>query len=506
MNESTLAAVLSRHGRERGDRLAVSAPSGMRTYAELSADAARIADRLGRAGLGRGDRIAVLARNGLPYVQLVYAAAWSGIALVCVNWRLEAAEIRAVLDDAAPEVVFAEREFTASLDGARPVVRLDAPDGGSSEFASWVAEGDPATPPAVDQGDESVVLLLYTTGTTGQPKGVQLVERNLREMTEQATRAWRMHPEMKFMACLPLFHVSGMSSLMCCVAMGGEVVLPGGTSVADIAGAVQHRGVTHTTLVPTVLTSLVAEKAGETYDLSSLEVVVYGSAPSGSSLIEEAMAMLPRTGFSQGYGLTETAAGVAIAPIYRFGEVNPQPGTVGRILPNCECRIVDVSTGCDVGPGRDGEILLRTSQLTIGYWRRPEETASAISSDGWFRTGDIGRLDENGFLYIRDRLKDMIISGGENIYSVEVENAISAHPAVLEAAVVGVPHPHWGETVKAVVALRSGEALDERELMSWLDGRLARYKRPRVVEFVPTLPKTGSGKILKRALRERKAG
>jgi acyl-CoA synthetase (AMP-forming)/AMP-acid ligase II len=197
---------------------------------------------------------------------------------------------------------------------------------------------------------------------------------------------------------------------------------------------------------------------------------------------------------------------VAIAPIHRLGEVDLHPGAVGTVLPTCECRIVDVTSGREVGPGEAGEIWLRTPQLTIGYWNKPEQTAAAISADGWFRTGDIGRLDADGFLYILDRLKDIIISGGENIYSVEVENAIVAHPAVLETAVVGVPHPHWGETVKAVVVLRAGETLELPELMSWLDGRLARYKQPRIVEFATELPKTASGKILKRALRDRKAG
>ncbi|MFD0361133.1 class I adenylate-forming enzyme family protein [Nocardia sp. GCM10030253] len=495
----TLAGLLAGHARDRAGYRAVSAPSGSQTYAEFTGDVARIADRLHAAGLRRGDRMAVLAHNDLAYVQLVYAASWAGIVLVGLNWRLTAAELRAVLEDCNPSLLFAERELASGLDPGCPVVRLDGPEG--SDFERWYAAGDSGYAPDVDQTDESVVLLAYTTGTTGEPKGIQLVERNLREMAQQAAAAWALHPEMRYMACLPLFRMSGMSSVVCCVHLGGEVVIPSGTSVAEIAGAVEDRGVTHTSLVPTLLTSLVAENAAEAFDLSSLEVIVYGSAPSTSSLIDEAMEMLPQTGFSQGYGLTETCAGVAIAPIFRRGEVDQHPGSVGRILPNCECRIVDVSTDRDVGTGENGEIWLRTPQLTIGYWNKPSQTAAAISADGWFRTGDIGMIDNDGFLYVRDRLKDMIILGGENIYSVEVENAIGAHPAVLEAAVVGVPHPHWGETVKAVVVLRRGQELDETELLGWLEGRLASYKRPRIVEFVGDLPKAGSGEILKRELR-----
>lgn len=500
-SETTLAKSLDRHRRERPHYRAITTPAGTRTYAALARDVARIACRLKEEHAARGSRIAVIARNGLPYVQLVYAASWAGAQLVCVNWRLEPEESQAILSDSAPVLVFAEREFAHLVGPHRHVVWLDRSEHDPADFEDWYATGDPHTPIDPGQGAESVALLLYTTGTTGQPKGVQLVERNFSHMCEQATKAWRMHPEMRFMACLPMFHVSGMSSVMCCVHMGGELVVPAGTSVAELGRAVEERGVSHTVLVPTVLTRLVAEKAAQTYDLSSLEVVIYGSAPSGSTLIERAMEMLPHTGFSQGYGLTETCAGVAIAPICKHGDVDRHPGSVGTVLDNCECRIVAPLTGEDVASGADGEIWLRTPQLMAGYLNKPEETAAAISPDGWFRTGDIGCRDEQGFLYIRDRLKDVIISGGENIYSVEVENAIAAHPAVLEAAVVGVPDPAWGETVKAVVALRKGQTLDGSALQAWLDGRLARYKRPRIIEFVDDLPKTGSGKILKGALR-----
>ncbi|NUS92054.1 MAG: acyl--CoA ligase, partial [Nocardia sp.] len=487
----TLAGRLAGHARDRAGYRAISAPAGSQTYAEFARDVARIADRLRAAGLRRGDRMAVLAHNDLAYVQLVYAASWAGIVLVGLNTRLTAAELGAVLDDCTPSLLFAEREPASELDPRCPVVLLDGPEG--SEFEHWYAAGDSGCAPDAGQTGESVVLLAYTTGTTGEPKGIQLVERNLREMAEQAAAAWALHPDMRYMACLPMFRMSGMSSVTCCVHVGGEVVIPSGTSVAAIAGAVEDRGVTHTSLVPTLLADLITENTAAAFDLSSLELIIYGSAPSSSSLIDQAMEMLPHTGFSQGYGLTETCAGVAVAPIRRRGEVDRHPGSVGRVHPTCECRIVDVTTGRDVGTGADGEIWLRTPQLTIGYWNRPAETAAAISTDGWFRTGDVGMIDNDGFLYVHDRLKNVIILGGENVYSVEVENAIGAHPAVLEVAVVGVPHPHWGETVKAVVVLCRGQQLDERELDGWLEGRLARYKRPRIVEFVGDLPKAGSG-------------
>jgi acyl-CoA synthetase (AMP-forming)/AMP-acid ligase II len=213
------------------------------------------------------------------------------------------------------------------------------------------------------------------------------------------------------------------------------------------------------------------------------------------------MAMLPQAGFSQGYGLTETAAGVTAAPLLRHGDRDAHPGSAGVALPRAECRIVDPDSGRDLAPGRIGEIWVRTPTCTPGYLNQPEATRAAITPDGWLRTGDLGELDEDGFLYIRDRLKEMIISGGENIYSLEVENAIRSHPSVREAAVVGVPHDRWGETVKAVVTLQPGATLALDELTAWLGGRLARYKHPRQLQVLDAMPVSGSGKILKRDLR-----
>ncbi|MEB8339537.1 class I adenylate-forming enzyme family protein [Streptomyces endophyticus] len=514
----TLARTLAHHCHRRPNHRAVTTPTGTRTYAQLTADVARIASTLRDGHVARGSRIAVLARNGLPCVQLVYAASWSGTQLVCVNWRLGPEESRAVLADSAPVLVFAEREFAHLIGPRERVIWLDGPGHGPTPFEQWYADGDPHTPPNPnpdqdpdqdqdqdpnqdpDQDPESAVLLLYTTGTTGSPKGVPLLERNLSHTCVQATRRWRMHPDMTFLACLPMFHVSGMSSVVCSVHVGGELVVPSGTSVAELGTVIEERGVTHTVLVPTILSRLVAENAVAVHDFDSLEVVIYGAAPAGDTLVEQAMEMLPHTGFSQGYGLTETCAGVAIEPLRRYGDAAGHPGSVGEVLDNCACRVVDPRTGEDVAPGADGEIWLRTPQLTPGYLNKPEETAAAITPDGWFRTGDIGCLDDEGFLYLKDRLKDMIISGGENIYSVEVENVVATHPAVLEAAVIGVPDPAWGETVKAFVVLRRGETLDSATLRAWLEGRIARYKRPRIVEFVDQLPRTGSGKVMKRAL------
>jgi acyl-CoA synthetase (AMP-forming)/AMP-acid ligase II len=341
---------------------------------------------------------------------------------------------------------------------------------------------------------------MYTTGTTGVPKGVQLTQRNLWFMAEQAADAWAMHRGMRFLACLPFFHISGLSAVVSSIFTGARVVIPESLSTVDICRTVEQHGITHTVLVPTVLSDLV-DDGDHGFRLDGLEVVIYGAAPAGSRLIERCMAMLPQAGFSQGYGLTETAAGVTAAPLLRHGDRDDHPGSAGVLLPRAQCRIVDPDSGRDLGPGQIGEIWVQTPTRTPGYLNQPEATRAAITPDGWLRTGDLGELDEDGFLYIRDRLKDMIISGGENIYSLEVENALRSHPSVREAAVVGVPHARWGETVKAVVTLQPGMTLTLDELTAWLGDRLARYKHPRRLQVVDAMPLSGSGKIVKRDLK-----
>jgi acyl-CoA synthetase (AMP-forming)/AMP-acid ligase II len=499
-----LHVVLERWAQEQPAVIAAVTPHGVRDYAGLSRDSRAVARSLHLAGVSAGDRVAVLARNDLAYLQLLYGASRAGAALVCLNWRLAAEEISVLLSDCTPRLVFCEPRFADLLPRGTATVSL-ADDG----LATWL-EGDvagdgadvtyDAGSPALVPADQTVVIM-YTTGTTATPKGVQLTQRNLWFMAEQAADAWAMHRGMRFLACLPFFHISGLSAVVSSIFTGARVVIPASLATADICRAVEQHRITHTVLVPTVLSDLVDDQQHR-FRLDSLEVVIYGAAPAGSRLIERCMAMLPRAGFSQGYGLTETAAGVTAAPLQRHGDRDAHPGSAGVVLPRAECRIVDPDTGTDLGAGRIGEIWVRTPTLTPGYLNQPVATRAAITQDGWLRTGDLGELDEDGFLFIRDRLKDVIISGGENIYSLEVENAIRSHPSVREAAVVGVPHERWGESVKAVVTLLPGTTLTLDELTSWLEGRLARYKHPRQLQVLDAMPMSGSGKIVKRELRD----
>ena len=507
---TTMGDLLALHARRRPDAPALTVADRSWSYAELDEAVTRLAAALVATGLRPGDRVAMIARNGWEYVALHFAASRARVILVGINWRLSPVEVAQILTDARPSLVLVDVEWQPLLrdaDPGLPTVWLGSPrdDQHSRSFPVWLTAGDgtharqalaerPAEPGAT-------VLMLYTTGTTGVPKGVMLTEGNLLAMIAEMSRCWRMRPDMRFFAILPLFHVSGTGCFFTTLYAGGEVLIPADPN--DVARTVERARITHSALVPTLLSQLVHDPAARQFDLSSLEVLVYGAAPSGGTLISDAMALMPGCGFTQGYGLTETCGGVAAAPLRRHGEVDDRPGTVGRPTTHYEFRIVDPATCAEVPAGTDGEVWVRGPQNAVGYWNRPEETAASFMTDGWFRTGDIGVLDEDGYLYLKDRLKDMIITGGENVYSVEVESTLMTHPEVVEAAVYGIPDDRWGEAVKAVVARTPGSTLTAEELAEHTRTRLARYKCPRVIEFVDALPKSGSGKILKHGLRDR---
>ena len=504
---ATMGEVLAAHAAARPDSPALTVAGETWTYAELDEASSRLAAALVAAGLRPGDRVAMIARNRREFVAMHFAASRARVILVGINWRLSPVEVAQILADAQPALVILESEWEVLLrdaDPALPKVWLDVPGSTAQpSYDEWLTAGDapearaglaerPADPTAT-------VMMLYTTGTTGVPKGVMLTETNMTAMIAEVSIRWRMRPDMRFFAILPLFHVSGTGCFFSTLHAGGEVVVP--ADPGDIARTIEHVRITHSALVPTLISQLVHDPRAREYDLSSLEVLIYGAAPSGGTLISDAMALMPDCGFTQGYGLTETCGGVAVAPFRKHGEVDDRPGTVGQPTTHYEFRIVDPATLDEVPAGTDGEVWVRGPQNASGYWHRPQETADAFLPDGWFRTGDIGGVDDDGYLYLKDRLKDMIISGGENVYSVEVESALMTHPDVLEAAVYGIPDARWGEVVKAVVAVTPGSRVSAEQLIEHTRTRLARYKCPRVVEFMDALPKSGSGKIIKHGLR-----
>ena len=496
---ATLAGLIRDLGSGRPQAPAVTLGDRTLTFAELDARSSRVAQALLQAGVGPQDRVAILDKNAPTFYEVVFGAANIGAVTVGLNFRLAAPEIDAIVADARPRVVVAAPEFRELLgdaDGPR-IVQLGA------EYEAWLASAPDGDPGAGADPDD-VVLQLYSSGTTGQPKGAMLTSANLMFTPRMGREFYGMGPDTVNLVPSPLFHIGGVGYSLTALGQGGHTVLVRDVDPTVLLALIERHRVTHTFLVPAVVQMLAESPALPGTDLSSLRRIAYGAAPMGETQLLKAMALFG-CDFMGVYGMTETAGSVtALAP------EDHDPGgpraallrSVGRPLPWLELRVIDPATGEDAAPGGVGEIWVRSGQNTIGYWGQPALTAEALVEGGWLRTGDAAYLDAEGYVYMHDRMKDMVVSGGENVYPAEVENVLYAHPEVLEAAVIGVPSDRWGETVKAVVVRRPGATLDEASLIAFARGRLAHYKCPTTVDFADELPRNASGKVLKKVLRE----
>ena len=469
----------------------------------------RAAGGLKALGIGRGDVVAFLDKNHPACVEISLAAASQGAANAIINWRLAGEEVDYAVNDSGARVLFVGTELAATVEAIRD--RLPAvehiitvtPDGAAGdEYEAWLTAHEPQGP-AADVEPDDVCLVMYSSGTTGHPKGIMLTHRNMVAHTINAHDGWSFEPGDKSMVSMPLFHVGGSSYVLFGIHDGVPSVMTREPDGASLAGAILA-GANRTFLVPAVLAQVLQAGPDAVKLFGALKTYTYGASPMPPPLLRAAMEAWPDTDFIQVYGLTEVG-GVAT---HLMPEHHRDPGHPERLLsagipiPGMEVRIVDPATLDDVATGAEGEIWLRSAQVMKGFLNKPEETAKAITEDGWFRTGDVGRLDEGGFLYVHDRIKDMIISGGENIYSPEVERVLAEHPAVLEVAVIGVPDETWGEVVKAIVARKPDTEVSEQELIDFAREHLAHYKCPRTVDFLELLPRNPSGKILKRELRK----
>jgi acyl-CoA synthetase (AMP-forming)/AMP-acid ligase II len=472
------------------DRPAITCSGRTLTFAALDARASQVAHALIRDGVGPGDRVAVLTRNRPEWFELLFGAARAGAVLVGLNWRLAPAEIATITIDAAPALVLAGAAERALLPSGVRVVDLD------TEYEGWIA-GLPTTPPPVDVAEDDVVLQLYSSGTTGLPKGARLTHANLLFTPRMGSTAYGMSSASVNLLASPLFHIGGTGYGLTTLGLGGHTVLMAEVVPAAIAAAIEEHRVTHAFFVPAVVQMLLDGVGG--HDLSSLQVIAYGGAPMTDALLRRAIVALGCS-FLGVYGMTETAGSVtALAPA---DHDRPELlRSVGRALPWHEVAVFDPVTGEPSPVGEVGEIRVRSGQNTVGYWNRPAETAATLTADGWLCTGDAAYTDADGYLFLHDRIKDMIISGGENIYPAEVENAIAGAPGVADVAVIGVPSVKWGETVKAVVVPADGATPTAEEIIAHARTRLARYKCPTSVDFVDALPRNASGKILKKTLR-----
>ncbi|MBV9924067.1 MAG: long-chain fatty acid--CoA ligase [Acidobacteria bacterium] len=480
---------LGRAARYYGERTALSSGGKRSTFLELHERVAGIAAALSRYGFRVGDRLAILLPNEPEYIELVYACAWLGLIAVPLNTRLSATEIDHVLADASPRGLI--RHSSLPAPSVRPLWErvLDVEP----------LDVEAAAAPAPVYDPDAVLALIYTSGTTGKPKGVVLTHANMLANVDHGNY-WLPYSEGDvYLHAAPLFHIADFPAMFAYPAFGAcQVTIPK-FSPRSFCETVERERVTRTVLVPTMINMLTQFPELGKYDLNSLKELPYGGSPMAPELVRRTREALPGVKLIQCYGLSETGFLTALRD---QEHTDDRLKSCGRPCPGIDVRVVDES-GKEVATGQSGELVVRGANVMRGYWNNPEETSRAFR-DGFFRTGDIGRQDADGYFYILDRLKDMIVTGGENVYSGEVEAVIYEHPAVREAAVFGIPDPQWGELVAACVVLKPGTSLGADELVAHCRRSLANYKIPRRVEFSEDeLPKSGSGKILKKVLRER---
>jgi len=466
------------------------APNGASlSFRELDERVKSIAATLSRHGFRSGDRLALLLPNGPEYIELVYACSWLGVIAVPLNTRLSLVEIDRVLADADPRGIMRHSELptpTARLSWQRVL-----------DEEPLEVRGDPDSDVFYDP--EAVLALIYTSGTTGRPKGVMVTHANILADVHNLNYWMRYREGGAYLHAAPIFHIADFPTIFAAPTCGARQVTIPKFQPRDFCEVVERERITHTVLVPTMINLLTQSTEAKKYDLSSLEVLAYGGSPMAPELVHRTRELLPNVKLIQVYGLSETGF---LTGLQEHEHTDDRLLSCGRPCPGIDVQIVDES-GNPVAPGKTGELIARGANIMPGYWNNPEETANAFR-DGLFRTGDVGYQKSDGYFYILDRVKDMIVTGGENVYSGEVEAVIYQHPAVREVAVFGVPDPQWGELVSACVVLKSEAALTVNELTAHCRHTLASYKIPRHIEFSETeLPKGGSGKILKRVLRER---
>lgn len=508
MTPTTIADVVRLHAAHRPDHVALIMGDQQRTWHELLQASARVANAFVADGVGSQDRVAFLDKNGLEYFEVTFGAAMVNAVVVALNWRLAPPEMETILNDSGATVLIVGPDFFAHIeaiaDRLTTVTRIVA----VGDHPQWIGyddwrEAQPAADPLVPSVADDICMQLYTSGTTGLPKGVMLANRNLMALIANVTDDWRFDENSINLVCMPLFHIGGCGWAMVGLASGGTSIVARDFIPTQILDLIVDNGITNALLVPAMLHALTMVPGADQRDYSSLRAVNYGASPITTTTLTASMRTLgcPHV---QVYGMTETTGVITRLPAAEHDVDGPRQHllrSAGRAYPWVELRVVNLDTGepCDVG--QSGEVVCRSAQNMVGYWNKPDETAATVDADGWLHTGDAGYLDGDGYLFLTDRVKDMIVSGGENVYPTEVENALASHPSVSESAVIGVPHDRWGETVKAIVVVKAGTAVTAPELMAYAKERLAGYKCPTSIEFAVDLPRNPSGKVLKKDLR-----
>ena len=478
------------------DKPAVVGDRRSLTFADVDARATRLVAWLTGVGAGHGDRVALLARNEIEYLEIQLACCRGGFILVPINFRLAAPEIGYILEDSGACVLIHGAEFASAPETAQPVIRLSL--GEPYESALAQTSRRPTLPTPLDAAQPCVIL--YTSGTTGRPKGAVLSNQALYARVNANLFDYKVGTDDVFLQCLPMFHIASNVSYGYLFGGATNVFMKEFSPEAMLRLVAEHQ-VTSALLVPTMINALVNSPALEHADHRSLTTLIYGASPIPPVVLASAVDRLGCR-FFQAFGMTETSAVTLLRPADHDPLQYPERlASAGRGAVGMVVRVVD-DQDHDVAIGEVGEIICQGPALMTGYWNNPEATAVAMRG-GWMHTGDLGYRDADGFLFVTDRKKDMIITGGENVYPREVEDVLFEHPGILEAAVIGVPDPHWGERVHAVVVLRAERPAEAADILSFARTKLAGYKVPKTLEIVELLPKNATGKVLKTELRER---
>ena len=507
MRVTTIADIVRRFAAETPDNLAIKYGDIRMTWRELDRRSNRCASALQALGAGAQDRIAFLAKNCIEYFEVAFAAAKLNAVVVAVNWRLTPAEIAYTVNDARATVLIAGPdllEMAATIRNELVHVKHMVAIGDSEDWIAyerWLEEAHDCDPNAPVTQDD-VCMQLYTSGTTGLPKGVLTTNVNLFTLLGNAQAAWRFDRSSINLVCMPLFHIAGCEWALAGMELGAATILVRDFDPVQILDLMQEQAITNVLFVPAMLGFMTRVPSAEARQFPALRSIVYGASPITDEVLLAAMRTF-KCEFVQLYGMTETTGAITELTAVDHDPAGPKSyllRSAGKPFPWVELRIVGAD-GRDCGAGEIGELWTRSAQNMLGYWNKAAETGATITSDGWLKTGDAGYLDNNGYVFLTDRVKDMIVSGGENIYPAEIENVLAAHPAIGEVAVIGVPDDKWGETVKAVVALKASAQANAADILAFGRANLAGYKCPTSVDFIAALPRNPSGKVLKKDLR-----
>jgi len=508
----TLGDVARYHARTRPDEIALTFEGRETTFAQFDALTNQVANALVAEGLKPGQRIAYVGKNSDCYFELLIGAAKAGVVMTPIGWRLAPPEVAYIVGDSqapivfvGPEVIGLTEEVARHLSYRPKVIAMEADGAGDYPLYDGWRDAAPQCDPGIAIAASDVAVQLYTSGTTGKPKGAMLTHANIlsgRRAAAEANMPWNQwSPDDVSLVAMPVAHIGGTGWGIVGLYNGAKGVVAREFDPFKVLDYIEGDRISKMFMVPAALQIVVRQPRAREVDYSRLKYILYGTSPIPLDLLRECMEVFG-CGFCQQYGMTETCGTIVYLPPEDHDPAGtPRMRAAGLPMPGVELKVVD-ENGASVPVGTVGEVATRSVANMAGYWNLDEATRATIGEDGWLRTGDAGYLDEDGYLYIHDRVKDMIISGAENIYPAEVESAVYGHPAVAEVAVIGIPDEKWGEAVKAVVALKPGATANADDIIAFARTRIAAFKAPKTVDFIDALPRNASGKILRRELRE----